>query len=449
MTNTLNYINLTWAQAYNSVLWFSQQQFTNNSDVILKASNLYQTFQAGANNITALQLINAFSSINNSLQQIEALPIGLTSGASALIYTTSALISLVSGLSGLLPSVPTSSASALLSLTNPALPVVDYTTYLNSFSGDLYPSGLSTNIANWENIYANLISYYGNNPTNLIDTANSFASVTNFQSGLVAAAGITGITSGYYYNQIYSLPVYLSLAQYSVSDFSDYTNQQALVTKNILQALSRNISETLLAALSPSPQSQISTTISYGNESLQDIANRVLGNFELWEEIAAINNITPGTQLAAGTTLILPPTSLTSGASGFSYNVNVLGQDINIGPVSGSMPPWTGDFQTINGPSNLLYALSRRLLTTLGTFVYHPNYGSRIPPEIGAVQSVGSLQHITAFGNACLSSDPRVASIINSGASGSNVPGLVSYSATVQAIGPQSVPVVVNEVISP
>jgi hypothetical protein len=265
----------------------------------------------------------------------------------------------------------------------------------------------------------------------------------------LANAGITGITSGYLYNQAFSLPVYLTLASYITSDFSDYSNQQALIVKNILQALSKNISETLLAALSPSPQSQITTAISYGGESLQDIANRVLGNFELWEQIATINNITPGTILPAGTSLIMPPTSLVSGASGFSYNTNVLGQDINLGPVSGSMPAWTGDFSTINGPANLLYALSRRLLTTLGTFVYHPDYGSRVPPEIGAVQSIGSLQHIAAFGNSCLLSDPRVASIINSGASGSNVPGLINYSAIIQPIGPQSVPVIVNEVISP
>ena len=449
MTNTLNYINNTWTQAFNSVLWFSAQPYSNASKVALQAQILYNSFQAGVSNITALQLINAFTAQNNSLQQIEALPIGLASSASALTYLSSNLVSLVSGLSNLLPSVPVSSASSLLNLSNQSLPTVDYTTYLNSYSGDLYPLGIPANLSSWANIQSNLIAYYGNSPTNLLDLVNNIVLYSNTQNNLITSGGITGINSGYYYNQAYSLPVSLALASNFVSDFSDYSNQQALVVKHILQALSRNISETLLSALSPTPQNQITTTVVYGNESLQDIANRVLGNFELWEEIAVINNITPGTLLTPGTSLILPPTSLTSGASGFSYNVNVLGQDIYLGPTTGAMPTWTGDFTTISGPTNLLYALSRRLLTTLGTFVYHPDYGSRIPPEVGAVQSIGSLQHITAFGNSCLTSDPRVATIINSGASGSSIPGLIQYSAVIQPIGPQSGPVVINEVISP
>jgi len=449
MANSLNYINNIWTQAYNSVVWFSNQSYSNASQVALQASNLYQTFQAGVNSITALQLINAFSSQNILLQQLEALPISLGSAASAITYKVTQLSSLAAGLSGLLPSIPASSASSLLNMSQPALNTGDYTNFLNSFSGDLYPNGISTNIANWQTIQSNLISYYGNSPTNLLDLVNSIVIMNQAQSGLIASGGITGITSGYYYNQAYSLPVALALAAYAYSDFSDYTNQQALVVKNALQALSRNISETLLSALSPSPQSQVSTTMVYGNESLQDVANRTLGNFELWEEIAVLNNITPGSQVPAGTSLILPPTSLTSGASGFSYNVNVLGQDIYLGPVSGNMPQWTGDFVTVSGPANLLYALSRRLLTTLGTFVYHPDYGSRLPPEVGAVQSVGSLQHIAAFGKSCLASDPRVASIIQASASGSSQPGLVSFSATVQTIGPQSQPVVINEVIQP
>ena len=127
---------------------------------------------------------------------------------------------------------------------------------------------------------------------------------------------------------------------------------------------------------------------------------------------------------------------------------NFLGIDIYIGPINGPMPAWTGDFQTIAGYANLSWALGRRIQTTQGTLIYSPTYGSRIPPEVGAVQTAQTAGHVTAFGVSALQADPRVASVPNATTqivSG----GLVSFSANVQPNGFQNALVSVNAVLGP
>ena len=81
--------------------------------------------------------------------------------------------------------------------------------------------------------------------------------------------------------------------------------------------------------------------------------------------------------------------------------------------------------------------------------MYHKNYGSRVPPEVGAVQGLNTLQHIAAYAVAAMQADPRVAQVLNPGITGSpsGVPGLVSFAAVVQPIGPTSTPVEFSQVI--
>jgi phage baseplate assembly protein W len=112
------------------------------------------------------------------------------------------------------------------------------------------------------------------------------------------------------------------------------------------------------------------------------------------------------------------------------------------------MPPWNGDFQVITGYPNLAWALGRRIQTLLGALIYHSNYGSRIPPEVGAIQTLATAQNINAFGQSAINTDPRVASCISSTVTIGNS-GLVVFSAIVQPRGFANAPINVNEVLQP
>jgi len=74
---------------------------------------------------------------------------------------------------------------------------------------------------------------------------------------------------------------------------------------------------------------------------------------------------------------------------------------------------WNGDIPLISGPTNLSSALARRIMTTLGTLIYHSSYGSRIPPEVGEIQDVSTANLITAFGESALLNDVRVQSVLS------------------------------------
>jgi len=446
MTINSSYLNSLWSSAFESVGWFQTLCSTDSPQVLAQeAALLYETFTAGANTVNALQLIDAFTNYATYIAQIEALPVNYGVASRCLAARSNGLPYLIFNLSSVLPAPPTTPAALLLSAGQPAIQDADFLSVFSLFQAETYGQGTMQNIADWQTVQVALISYYGKNPTSLVDAASYTVQASANIGALLAANGLSNPQGAFQYNQCYSLPVCLEVANFLSSNMSDATSQQAYVLEHILRAMARNVSDTLLASVSPSPQNVVNTTYTFGNESLQDVANRVLGDFEQWTTIGALNNIQPGTQPAPGTFLVLPPSQ---SVSGFSYNVNVLGRDIYIGPVSGTMPTWTGDFQTISGPDNLIGALSRRLLTTLGSFVYHSDYGSRIPPEVGAVQSLSTLQHIAAFGKSAIAQDPRVASVLNASASG-NATGWVSFQASILPIGPQALPVQINEVINP
>lgn len=447
MSVNVGFLNQIWNQVYGALQWFSSLQFVNNQTTVQQAAQIYATMQSGADMIDAAQLISSLSVYINNMQNIQFLPVNLGSAKVALTSRQFAAENLQFLLKSAMPTIPTTPAAALLGAGSAALPAVDFLTPLSGFLAETYSGTVAQNISDWQSILSSLQVLFGNNLTNLYDTVAYTLSASIVQSGLVVNGGINP-SGNFLYNQTYALPVCFSVANIYTNSFYDASEQQAAVMQNALRAIGRNISELLLVADSPSQQTQVYTTYVRGNESLQDIANRTLQNFEQWPSIGNLNGVSAGTFLTPGQELVLPPTSLPSGVS-YSYNVNVLGRDINLGPTSGTMPMWTGDFSTISGPDNLLYALGRRLLTTLGTYIYDRNFGSRIPPEVGAVQSVGTMQHIAAFGVSSLQSDPRVQQVFNAGVSGTTSGyGLVSFQATVQPIGPQSAPVQLNQVIA-
>ena len=188
-----------------------------------------------------------------------------------------------------------------------------------------------------------------------------------------------------------------------------------------------------------------------------DVAARTTGNYEDWTTIAALNGLVPpyvGQNSAPGiagwgTQLVLPTPGVQTSSTGAipSYNDNFLGIDLYTGPINGSMPTWQGDFQTINGYNNLAWALGRRIQTTQGNLIYHPDYGSRIPPQVGQVQTNQTAGHIAAYGKSAILSDPRVASVPQATAQ-LQANGKVAFRANVQPSGFQAPGVSLNEVIS-
>jgi phage baseplate assembly protein W len=201
------------------------------------------------------------------------------------------------------------------------------------------------------------------------------------------------------------------------------------------------------------------------NDSLPLIAARQLGNFELWPQIATINNLQPpyigavGAAPSAG--LVIPgqqiflpvnptTTAATAGAVSNSipnYEVNYLGVDLFLGPLNEpDMLPWTGDFNTQSGFNNLATALGRRIITTLGSLIFHPEFGSRIPPEVGGVSDSTTASNIGAYATSAILTDPRVNNVTNVSVTNPSY-GQINVSATATPNGSTAQTALVNEVL--
>ena len=198
---------------------------------------------------------------------------------------------------------------------------------------------------------------------------------------------------------------------------------------------------------------QLATLMS--GDTLLDFAARNTGNFEDWQTVAQINNLTPPypgpTNLAdAGHQLIVPQTgaAVIPGAPLPTYSANVLGIDVDFGPINGTMPTWTGDYNLIAGFPNFARAIGRRLQTPLGSLIYHSTFGCRIPAEIGAIQGITEAARLAAFGTSALLADPRTGEVRSASASVSGQ-SVGTFTGVVLPIGPNATPILVNETINP
>lgn len=330
--------------------------------------------------------------------------------------------------------------SGNVNLNSSAFYPFDLITASNSFSGEPLPSNLyygnisialTSYINDFQTIQSALISYYGLNPQPPLDTLDKLlSSAITIQNELVNSLNsgtfFANITQTFW-NSVFGLPLTLSMVNFAISGPFSQELQQELTARYILLTLANNF-YTYAATVTTPEVSSPNFTYSRQGENLMDIANRSLGDYEQWQTLATINNIQGGEIIPTGTQVFLQPIGNYSPPSLNS----AMGTDIYIGDGNGIMPPWNGDFQIITGLKNLNYALERRLLTTLGTFVYHPNYGSRIPPEVGNIQSTQTASQIGAFAQAAILADPRVAGISNQSL-GMPAYGAITYSAIVQA----------------
>lgn len=464
MTTYTGYSAQIWQACYTALNFLQTLLGGTPEQSVSAATAVLQTLLNGVEAIDANDLSSAWRTEISYLQQIQALPL-VVAPADAAIFNArvSTYEAAQVALAPLVPQAPF--PSGVLANGTPSIPSTGLLAFYLQFGYETPPAGLTpANLtaqaqsvaASLANIAIDIQTFQGMNVTQLYDVAVREAAVANNAAAMLAAftAGPVAIASSGVWNTLVALPACAQCADIVNSAPATFASQQSAVIRNRLLTSASQIANYLLTLRSTQGQ-QISIATLRNNESLMDFAARTLGNFELWQQVAAVNNLVPpyvaataGYGIAAwGSSLILPTPGVTASATGAapSYAVNFLGTDINVGPINGAMPPWMGDYQLITGYSNLRWALGRRLQTTLGTLIYHLAYGSRIPPEVGAVQDNSTAGNIAAYGQGALLSDPRVQSVPQ--ATATLVEQGVEFDGTVLPAGFSTPGINVNEVI--
>lgn len=156
-------------------------------------------------------------------------------------------------------------------------------------------------------------------------------------------------------------------------------------------------------------------TVTILNEdTLQLIAARHLGMAARWVEIALLNDLKPpylaenagAGVLAYGNDILLPipqPESIAEPEDRFLTDIAIDG--------NGFIMTDGADIGTVSGEQNLRQALTIRAVTSRGSLLYHPEYGSLAFTLIGHVNSL-SLADLAAFyTKSAIIEDPRVDSV--------------------------------------
>ena len=430
---------------------------------------------------------------------VQALPLGLDSVTQSYFVTrVASLTAAAAQITALRVPANPFTAVTLLSQGQPAIADPKFLEWAMTFEGEEAPVGATLPLGgdimaqSWLNVTNAVGVLQGMSPTAAYDTAarqyrcsavvaagldslmsGPFSSA-NFTIGEIQAIDNAGnplfdssgnpiFTSGFVpspmlWNEALAVPTILLDAATLTSSPATLSNQQSSTIRFILINQINQLAA-LLLSLRVHNVVQPTTATLRNPESLADLAARTTGNFENWTVIAALNQITPpypgpynqkvalsGQQLFTSQSIATPGILPDPDSSGVSYAANVLGTDWTWGPINGAQPIWTGDIALISGYYNYAAAIGRRLQTSLGDLIYHTDYGSRIPPEVGAVQSADEASRLLQYGNSAILADPRTGTINSSIAT--TQPGfLATYAASVTPIGPGASPVSVNEVI--
>lgn len=452
---------------------------TDSLDTLAMAQAVLATLSNGLAALSANRIAQIWQTELATLYAIEVLPITLNPTDTAFFSARlTALAAAAPALTALVPIPNQSTVAASLAQGVAALPDPRLLEFLGSFSFETQPAGLtnanlSATATSCSNAFADLasaiVSVQGSNKNYLYDLANRFSlemsSLAEVLGEYPGSPPFNSSSMRTLWNQMFVLPALLVHADLLSGAPNNIIVQQDQLIRFLILTAMQELELLLLSIVKPSSAVITQTTVMIG-DSLMDIAARSLGNFERWPEIVAFNKLLPpfvGPNEALGVAtwgskLMLPIPGAGavgssemfkhrhSGTGGASYLFNFLGVDLYFGPINGDFPPWTGDFQMIAGYSNLRWALGRRLQTVLSSLIYHPDYGSRIPPEIGRVQTLDTAGYITAFGKACLLSDPRVHSVLEATTTmGPNFS--LQFSAKVQPHGFGSIFIELNEVI--
>lgn len=269
----------------------------------------------------------------------------------------------------------------------------------------------------WKTLQTAINQQLPNTAGGIQDSVSRQLAVSQTQANVVSNITISSsISLLQAWNLMIASPALTRMASILYSDPSDAQVQRASVIRVvILQSLQQF--DSLIASFRERSPSNVRVITARNNDTLMSIAARELGNFELWYEIAQINAIQPPFTLSGGQQLFLPTNQqaqITIPTTAPNYGLNYLGTDLYYGPLNNEMLPWGGDFNIITGYNNLSFSLGRRLQTQIGSLVYHPNdFGSRIPQEVGKIQTQATAGHISAYASSSILSDPRVNRLAN------------------------------------
>lgn len=297
------------------------------------------------------------------------------------------------------------------------------------------------------------------------NTVMLMANVSQVVANAVANAQLpTAITSTaqltMLWNQFVAMPALTRAASAVVSDPTSLAAQNTAVIRYVIQKTLQQFNA-LIVSLRQVVSSQLQLGTVRLGDSLMTFANRELNDYTAWRKIAQINGLqppyistVPAPNVAVpGQQLFLPATNsnvpiVPQTGPVANYTINFLGVDRFLGPINQPMLPWTGDYQIISGYKNLALSLGRRLQTTVGSLIYHNNFGSRIPPEIGKIASGNELLLIQQYSVSALLSDPRVNKIVSCTATaGPNYSIVVNAVVLPNGLGQEEV--TVNEVLGP
>lgn len=468
------YAGRVFATCWQATAWLSSVlqsgAVSSPAAIASPALAVFDTLVNGADAVAVWQTGAMLAQEQRNMAAVEALPLTLDSTTQAYLFARAASIAAAAGdLAALPPTVNPSAAPALLSAGRPAVPDPGFLGWCMTFGAETPPSGTTA---------ASLVAAASGaatawlTVTNAIQVVQGVALTTAYDaaarqyrvaSGVANGLAVVEANTGGYtqadatalWNGAVAVPSLLLDASTLMSSPAWAANQQGAVVRFLLRSLAVQVAYLLLSLRAPITGAAATASLRR-NETLMDLAARAAGGYEEWAAVAALNAISPPWPgptnqgvAASGTSLLLPGSALpVSGTPVPTYATNVLGVDFDFGPINGTQPAWIGDISLIVGYANLARSLGRRLQTPLGTLIYHPQYGSRIPPEVGAVQDGVEAQRLAAFGGAALSADPRVASVTS--ATASVQPGfLATFSGVVLPVGPGSSPVSVNETLSP
>lgn len=459
---------------YNTILLSLQEIFSTDASEFtdfagnpsyLFVDNLRQTMHNYADFLDGSLWLYGASIASNDLSQIEAisLPISIQD-ANYLSTRTDGLDTAVVYLSTNLKMQPAPLSN--LTGTGPLIPDPGFELYfcqLNAetsptdvvVSTDVYPSSQDETNA-WGRIRAALLTSGVSYPPNLVDTLTYMQTIqqqtTNY--GVTYAPTLSNnLPVSALWNYAICVWVYQDIsAVYSNQPDSSFI-QAVQILKYSLKQAELQCAEVLAAYRNQSQQTTSSSPL-LQSDSLMDLANRALGDYTQWVNIANTNkllppytNPTPQPNLASpGTQLFMPGSNTTNNLG--TYLLNFLGVDINWGIPLQSMPSWTGDFETVVGYTNLRWALARRVLTPLKSLIYHPEYGAYLSQYMGQPLTNTNLQLILSYFSIALNNDPRVAKVLNLNPA-LTAANTLTIQASVQPLGIGVVPTKINFALQP
>lgn len=475
----VGYPGRVWGACWQGLSWFSDfldGGATPAADAVSAAEALLQTLLNGAAAVAAWQAAAALAVESANMAAIQVLPLTLDPADAAYLNARAAAVTTAAAqVAELPPAVDLLGTVALLESGQPAVADPGFLEWCMAFDAEMPPAEpappslpADAAAAAWSTVAMAIAVLQGSATTQAYDAAvrmqacsAAVAYEVDSLSGPFAFSAAVPYAAAW--NQCVALPTILLDASVLTSGPASLVSQQGACIRNALLSSAQAVALFLLALRRP--QLSIVATATLRNaDTLMDVAARAAGGFEAWRSIATLNGLRPPypgpTNPAGGQTLLMPSTG-ESAATGQapSYEANILGIDYDLGPVNsvvdgqlsqGVMPPWAGDFSLVTGARNYAGALGRRLQTAIGTYLYDSTYGSRIPPELGAVQDATEAQRLAAYARAALAADPRTGAVLNCTASvGPNFQAAIN--ASVVPVGPNAspTPVALNETLSP